>query len=143
MKYKKKPVVIDAIQWTGTNGRDICLRWVPSVQPIAEGCSVANYGDEMTVTMPEASMEISVGDWILRGVIGELYPCRDDVFRQTYDAVADADSPATHEVVFVGLAEGLRSMRMRCTCGYEPIGPGDVDAQMTMHIAFKRIVEQP
>jgi hypothetical protein len=79
MKYRKKPVVIDAIQWNGAN----CL-------DVADFC-----GDDVLTTIEAfKSFEIatlegkhiaSVGDFIIRGIKGEYYPCKPDIFEATYE----------------------------------------------------------
>ena len=83
MKYKKKPVVIDAIQFTGDNDADI-IEFLADDRP-----NVMWSGDEKSILIPtlEGVMKCGLGNWIIRGVNGELYPCSDDIFRKTYDAV--------------------------------------------------------
>jgi hypothetical protein len=80
MKFRKKPVVIEAIQWTGNNMTDVLMFMVPGVEPDAE--------DRINVIKTlEGDMSIGVGDWIIRGVKGELYPCKPDIFEATYEPV--------------------------------------------------------
>ena len=88
-KFRKNPIVIDAIQWNGQ----------PPF-PIADALGVprrllhlpAWYREDMPlpklqVNTLEGTMEADHGDWIIKGVAGELYPCKDDIFRETYTAV--------------------------------------------------------
>ena len=80
-KFQKKPVVIEAVQYDGT---DECARRI---------------GLEITVTETgiqtlEGFMRASPGDWIITGVKGERYPCKPDVFEATYAPVSDAPPPA-------------------------------------------------
>ena len=76
LKFRKKPVVVEAMQWNGP-ADDSALRafaghWV---------CIAAkNY-----ITTPEGAMMISPGDWIIKGVKGEFYPCKPDIFAATYE----------------------------------------------------------
>lgn len=82
MKYRKKPVVIDAVQWNGEN--------VDEISVLAAGCDVwATFNDRVAIAIPtpEGVMRASVGDWIIKGVKGELYPCKPDVFEVSYEAV--------------------------------------------------------
>ncbi len=80
--YRKKPVVIAAIQWTGTNGNEV-------------GTFLEDGGadwwveddDWMVIPTLEGDMRADPGDWVIRGVKGEFYPCKPDVFQATYDAV--------------------------------------------------------
>lgn len=87
-KFRKKPVVIDAVQWTGSIEK--ITEWLQSVAPLLDGCSV-----ELDLKTPpnivlhivtlEGDMRASRGDWIIKGVKGELYPCKPDIFQATYD----------------------------------------------------------
>lgn len=80
--YKKKPVVIEALQWTGDNH-----------EAILEFCSQAEYHTElfesgtMFIRTLEGKMQASVNDYIIRGLKGEFYPCKPDIFQATYDPV--------------------------------------------------------
>ncbi len=79
-KFRKKPVVIEAIQFTGKNDKE-CLEFCP----IAFDPEIANPG--LVIPTLEGSMTVSVWDWIIKGVQGEFYPCKPDIFQKTYDAV--------------------------------------------------------
>lgn len=92
MKFRKKPVVIDAIQWNGVNIRQVgefinglhsLENWKNCISPI---------GDWQIKTLEdgpngEARHVASVGDWIIKGVKGEFYPCKPDIFEATYEPV--------------------------------------------------------
>jgi hypothetical protein len=82
--YRKKPVVVEAVQFTGTNTVEIAelLGWSYS----GDG----QYSDSIIIETLEGDMTANVGDWVIKGVQEEGYPCRDDIFRLTYEAV-DAD----------------------------------------------------
>ena len=82
MKYRKKPVVIDAIQWTGQNCKEISdfASNVWDVQPW-KPFVIQTLEDEHTA---------SVGDYIIRGVKGEFYPCQPDIFDMTYELAVDS-----------------------------------------------------
>jgi hypothetical protein len=77
-KYRKKPVVIEAVQWTGNNDDDIM-----------EFVSTGRFGDDdddgVYIMTLEGEMRASVGDYIIKGVQGEFYPCKPDIFEQTYE----------------------------------------------------------
>jgi len=79
-QYRKKPVVIDAIQWTGGNFESI------SVFAAQTGKEITQDGSELIIPTLEGDHEASLGDWIIRGVKGEIYPCKPDIFEATYDA---------------------------------------------------------
>lgn len=80
MKFRKKPVVIDAVQWTGNNRQDL-IDFIPEdmiLTPIG-------VGEPFDVGTLEGKHIASVGDFIIRGVKGEYYPCKPDIFAATYE----------------------------------------------------------
>lgn len=84
MKYRKKPVVIEAKQF----------QRAADAAPIAEWCGgeviLAETGRQVAfiaIDTPEGTMRADLGDWIIRGVQGEFYPCKPDIFEQTYEVV--------------------------------------------------------
>ena len=83
-KYRKKPVVIEAVQIRGGQLRGISPPWF--VKAVADGYAV--WGDDgLAIRTLEGKMLAGEGDWIICGVKGELYPCKNDIFRATYDNV--------------------------------------------------------
>jgi len=78
--YRKKPVVIEAIQWTGDNF-GVVGKFSESI--------FGPYGKEshLEINTLEGRMKADVGDWIIRGIKGEIYPCKPDIFEQTYEPV--------------------------------------------------------
>lgn len=81
-EYRKKPVVIEAVQWTGENMGDIL--------GFFGGCALREDQDIIINTL-EGEMRARPGDWIIKGVKGEFYPCKPDIFAATYEA---ADGPS-------------------------------------------------
>jgi hypothetical protein len=82
-KFRKKPVVIDAIQWTGNNTEEI-ERFMG--QKLKKQMSFDNSRFVLIIPTLEGQHIASVNDWIIKGVKGEFYPCKPDVFEQTYEA---------------------------------------------------------
>lgn len=83
-RFRKKPVVIEAMQLTPENGAEV-WEWAdskPLYDPTGKVVGLRIY------TL-EGDMKADFGDWIIRGVKGEFYPCRDDIFRATYEAAGD------------------------------------------------------
>ena len=80
MYYIKKPIPVEAIQWTGYNFDEIHDFIIG--QPI-----VVTTFNELVISTLEGDMKAPVGSWIIRGPLGEYYPCRKDVFEKTYEAV--------------------------------------------------------
>jgi hypothetical protein len=90
-QYRKKPVVIDAIQWRGPIIDADYLtsfdRWMV-VHRDSKAPKVPRYvGESVVIQTLEGPMTASPGDWIICGVQGELYPCKPDIFAATYEQV--------------------------------------------------------
>ena len=89
MKYRKKPVVIEAFQWTGNQYQTEDPEWI--VKAIKDGTVwFNNQGTEhcnMEIKTLEGNHIANRGDWIIKGVRGELYPCKPDIFEATYEPV--------------------------------------------------------
>lgn len=94
-KFRKKPVVIDARQFDGTLYPDPSTNGVMSWFgdhdiDLAAWCSGdlrAQITGWMNVKTLEGTMKASPGDWIIKGVNGEFYPCKSDIFEKTYEPV--------------------------------------------------------
>jgi hypothetical protein len=86
--YRKKPVVISAVQWTG--GLDNELKLIEFAgEDIAKSWMIDNY-EFLTIPTIEGKRTANKGDWIIRGVMGEFYLCKPDIFEMTYES-ADFD----------------------------------------------------
>jgi hypothetical protein len=86
--YRKKPVVIEAIQWDGNNqGKiaDFMKVMIRTKTSPEEG----NPSGKITIETLEGDMTASIGDFIIKGVQGEFYPCKPDIFEKTYEEVWD------------------------------------------------------
>lgn len=84
-RFRKMPVEIDAVLWDGQEDTlDIIVRWSSGAE-----LKVASreWGYTLTIPTLEGEMNASLGDWIIRGVKGEVYPCKPDIFAATYEAV--------------------------------------------------------
>ena len=81
MKFRKKPVVIDAVQWKGNNSTEVI-----ALGGIKE-CEQSFVGDDLIIYTLEGAMKANKNDWIIKGVKGELYPCKPDIFEATYEPV--------------------------------------------------------
>jgi hypothetical protein len=89
-KFRKKPVVIDAVQFTGQNLDEVMDFMVPAVPMIRSALSDSDEDDNIQslgINTLEGTMTADINDWIIRGVKGEYYPCKPDVFAATYDPV--------------------------------------------------------
>ena len=84
VRYRKKPVVVEAVRWTGENHAEICdfIDFeVFEIKP-KEG---------LIIKTLEGVHHASVGDYIIKGVNGEFYPCKPDIFEKTYEKVQSED----------------------------------------------------
>lgn len=77
--YKKKPVVIQALLWDGDN--------IGEALRFCKDCFLIK-GTELKIKTLEGTMSASIGDYIIRGVNGEFYACKPDIFKKTYESVA-------------------------------------------------------
>jgi hypothetical protein len=88
MKYRKKPVIIEAIQFEDNSDRII------EIHEFMGGDTIrVNYEDKdnpyLKIETLEGIMKASVGDYIIKGVNGEFYPCKPDIFEKTYEEVTE------------------------------------------------------
>lgn len=101
MKFRKKPVVIEAMQFVGIEGDEVVFddgsgvdveievpEWIQAAMDAPDdrpGALVCCNGQLIATTL-EGPLVASPGDWIIRGVKGEFYPCKPDIFAETYEA---------------------------------------------------------
>lgn len=87
MKFRKKPVVVEAIQFLPNeeSTRQIMDLAAQGTRAVETFISPEGHYN-MYINTLEGKMQATVGDWIIRGVSGELYPCKPDIFLKTYEA---------------------------------------------------------
>lgn len=104
-RFRKKPVEIQAMLLTEDNPKDVC-DWVHvGLDHLADESDVGYHSDgRVVIHTPEGDMTADVGDYVIRGVQGEFYPCKPSIFEQTYERVAlpvvecpHCDLPAGHD----------------------------------------------
>ncbi len=83
MKYRKKPVVIEAIQYDGTEDS------VVKILGLGGQRSIRCEAGDLFIDTLEGKMRANKGDFIIKGVSGEYYPCKPDIFEMTYEKVND------------------------------------------------------
>jgi len=82
IKFRKKPVVVEAFQWFPHMGEvGGVVYWPPG-----------EIGRKPVIRTIEACQDVTAGDWIITGVQGERYPCKPDIFAATYEPVEEAVS---------------------------------------------------
>ena len=87
MQYRKRPVVIEAMKYTGLNASEI-IAWAHKGLPaIANSIIVRDVGGLLNVRTLEGEMMAERTNWIVKGIKGEFYPVREDIFEATYEKV--------------------------------------------------------
>lgn len=81
-RYRKKPVVIEAAQFTGKNGKAL-LPWIQRDCVLEEDFCGDSAG--IVIKTLEGDMRADPGDYIIKGIKGEFYPCKPDIFAATYE----------------------------------------------------------
>lgn len=98
MKYRKKPVEIEAFQYDGdlmnSKGEYYVPKWAVEAYEkgiMFYGCGMGDteeeYIEELFIETLEGTHHVSVGDYVIQGIKGELYPCKPDIFEATYEAI--------------------------------------------------------
>ena len=96
MKYRKKPIVVEAVQYTGDNLEEVKAFALDKIYSFvyyetkfdADGCGAKSVPMEIwAIHTLEGDMAVCVGDYIIKGVNGEYYPCKPDIFEKTYEKV--------------------------------------------------------
>ena len=111
MKYRKKPVVIEAFQMTKERrwSNEDWPEWLHAAWQADYGAVGSLYcrpggGEELFVGTLEGEHTVTWDDWIIRGVKGELYPCKPDIFEATYDAAEEPEEGPGTVTVRVAVA---------------------------------------
>lgn len=92
-KFRKRPVVIDAEMWDGTSASALA---VMSLLPVNAQETLLEFDSPSIIRVRtlEGVMTAELGDWVIKGVKGELYPCEPDIFAATYE-IADGNPAST------------------------------------------------
>ena len=80
-RFKKKPIIVEAILWNGKNHAEIHDFISKKVLTI--------YGGRVQIETLEGTMEAKIGDWIIKGIKEEFYPCKPNIFKETYEEVTE------------------------------------------------------
>lgn len=97
MRVRKKPIVVNALQWTGNNIKEIrefvgnsLIEYKTEIRQM--------YGNEVLIKTTGISIRTlegehiaNIGDYIIKGVQGEFYPCKPDIFEETYEIINEDD----------------------------------------------------
>jgi hypothetical protein len=85
-RYRKKPVVIEAIRWDGANCVDVFAFLGIPHEPHDEEF------DEVVIETLEGAMTASIGDYVIKGIKGEFYPCKPEIFDASYEPERSTDA---------------------------------------------------
>ena len=84
-KFVKKPVVIEAIQYDGAN--------ITEIETFVRGklptIMTSDLGTQLVISTLEGDMKVSKGDYVIKGIKGEFYPCKPDIFKQSYNMIKE------------------------------------------------------
>ena len=116
-RFTKNPVTIDAIKWTGSNLREVIAftDGPPDTRSIHAGMAWEAYvdlvaRDGLKIYTLEGKMLANIGDWIIRGIKGEYYPCKPDIFEATYTSAPQAQADSTEIVISLERDAGTVTM---------------------------------
>ena len=86
LRYKKKAIVIEAVRLIEPNTPEDIASWCRG-----KACGVGDVSAKQWIEIEtlEGTMKANYGDWIIRGIGGEFYPCKPDIFKQTYDLFSE------------------------------------------------------
>jgi hypothetical protein len=89
MKFRKKPIEVEAVRWTGSNAEEVRALAGTLFDVLDEQDRASSDDPEATAQIYDALHStwvlVQTGDWIIKGVQGEFYPCRTEVFEATYE----------------------------------------------------------
>jgi len=90
-KYRKKPVIIEAILFIGDNWQEIQKWMYKSGSKRFKSCETNKRGEVVGIIIKtlEGKMKADIGDYVIKGISGEFYPCKPDIFEKTYEEVSD------------------------------------------------------
>ena len=92
-KFRKKPVVIEAVQYTGSSSSTIFIYGlinkidIETEEQANENIAECERSGGININALEGIMLVSKGDWVIKGVKGEYYPCKSDIFKATYEQI--------------------------------------------------------
>ena len=93
--YRKKPVIIEALKWTGNNHRDMFDFLTGTIDKSMDSCGENFYIDHnkvsggLIIKTLEGEHIATINDYIIKGIKGEFYPCKPDIFESTYEKVEE------------------------------------------------------
>lgn len=99
MRYRKRPVEVQAVRWLGSNLAEVLALVDFDALPADDVHVKCPPLGTLAIPTLEGTMTAQLGDWVIRGVKGELYPCKPDIFEVTYEPVPDDPPPRDRKSV--------------------------------------------
>jgi len=87
-RYRKKPVIIEAMQWDGSEESAAQIRTMLS-EDVSYEVTNEGFFVKLYISTREGELNASIGDWIVKGIKNEVYPVKDDIFNLSYDPLED------------------------------------------------------
>ena len=141
-RFRKKPVTVDAIRnegewapvlaWLDAAGYMVPFLGRPAITRNADG--------SLSIETLEGTMRADVGDWVIRGIKGEFYPCKDDVFRRTYEP---ANAAAEGEPAPGGIETRLHAAEQVCVLVGWTAAHSESDLDKALHEAWREWQDIP
>ena len=89
-RFRKKPVIVEAHQWDGGKScAEFIVSWIKETGHDAQFISVPDLTHTINIRTLEGEMMAMPHDWVIKGVQGEFYPCKPDIFEATYEEVEE------------------------------------------------------
>jgi hypothetical protein len=85
-QFRKKPVIVEAMRYS-IDSRDKCIEFCGAVHTAIDDDGAEYELQNLRIVTLEGTMFVQLGDWIIKGVKGEYYPCKHDIFIETYEPV--------------------------------------------------------
>jgi len=97
--FRKKPVVIEAMQFTGYNAGEVA-EWISGNGEVTIESDENGSWEKLTIHTLEGDMVATREDWVIKGIKGEFYPCKPDIFLDTYERAAPEAEIGTEDLRF-------------------------------------------
>lgn len=94
MKFKSKPVTIEAVQYTAQLWQDVVHHNLGEIEAFCPVAKFDAFSGSLYIETLEGTMRALPGDWIIKGLKGEFYPCKPDVFEAKYEPLSETKEPA-------------------------------------------------
>lgn len=113
-RFRSKVVEIDAIQWTGSNRIEIA-RFILPRENFPLDHPLLYPGDAIFIDTLEGQMRADKGDWIIKGLKGEFYPCKPEIFAMKYEPIASPKEPDADGLSKLAVSIALEEMARQKT----------------------------